>query len=460
MRDLLLDLDFDVASRSGRRLAVEHALREAIRSGRLVNGTVLPSSRVLAIDLDVSRSTVVAAYEQLNAEGFLDARPGSVTTVAFVRPDPDQPLERDVMGSTPAHDFRPGEPDTSAFPRTLWQRACRIVLTSAPDAAFGYPDPRGTPALRAALADHLARTRSVSAAPGSVRVFGGFASALGFLGEALRWMGVDRIATEDPMFAFHDDILRLAGLATEPVPVDAHGIDVEQLRATGCRAVLVTPAHQYPLGVTMSPQRRADLVAWAREVDGWIIEDDYDGEFRYDRHPIGALQALAPERVAYAGTASKSLGAALRLGWVVVPTGLDRDLFRVTHTRAGVSGIEQLVLAELIGRGDLDRHVRKMRNHYRRRRKQVATMLADAAPWLDLTQASAGLHLCASINTTGPDEQHVLDAAQAAGIGLMGLRTHHRGRSTQQGFAIGFSRPGEHHFPAAIEQLERLLAAY
>lgn len=459
----VVDLQLDIAdleqSASGRRAAVEGAIRSAIRAGRLTAHSALPSTRSLAADLGVSRSTVVAAYEQLAAEGYLIARRGSATRVAAVQAEMPVPDEPDPMGPAPDHDFRPGEPDLSAFPRSRWQRSFRRVLTESPDASFGYPDPRGAEPLRVVLSEYLARTRTVHANASAVQVCGGFGAALGFVGEALRRRGIDHIATEDPMLPFHADILRTVGVTTVPVQLDREGMSPDGLAAAGVRAALVTPAHQYPMGITMSAERRAELAAWATAVDGWIVEDDYDGEFRYDRRPIGSVQGLAPERVVYAGTASKSLGPALRLAWLVVPEALRRDLLRVARWRVGVSAIDQLVLADFIGRGDLDRQVRQMRGRYRDRHARMVEMLAAEAPWLVVEPTPAGLHLAASIGDSPIDESTVLDTAREASVGLFGLHTHHRTTAVPPGFAIGFSRPAEHHFPTALARLATALRA-
>ncbi len=452
--ELQLDLDTQVhTATGGRRAALEHALRSAVRSGRLDVGTTLPSTRALASDLGLSRSTVVAAYEQLTAEGYLRSEHGRATRVARVPALAPAEPDVNVMGPIPTYDFRPGEPDASSFPRAAWLRSMRRVLSDAPDSAFGYADPRGVVELRAVLADYLGRTRSVLTSPSGVRIYGGFGSALGFVGETLRRRGVTKIAVESPAFPIHVDALRLTGLTTVPISIDRDGIVVDRLDALDVGAVLVTPAHQYPTSVTMSSQRRSELVEWARRTDAWIIEDDYDGEFRYDRRPIGALQGLDPERVVYAGTASKSIGAGMRLGWLVVPDGLQADLFRVTQARAGVSAIDQLALADFIAGGHLDRHVRQRRLSYQRRNDLLRAMLESEAPWLDVTPAAAGLHLAATIADANIDESRVLDAADRASVGLLGMRTHHGHSEALPGLAIGFSRPSEHGFGEALDRL-------
>jgi len=453
----VLDLQLDVTPGVGRRAALESALRAAIRSGRLSSGTSLPSSRSLATDLGLSRSTVVAAYEQLVAEAYLQATHGSATRVATLRTPPPAATELDLFGPTPMHDFRPGEPDGSSFPRTRWLRSVRRVLNEAPDAALGYADPRGVLELRTALADYLARTRTVDTSSSAIRVLGGFGAGLGFLADTFRSRGIERIAVEDPMLPFYAHLIRTTGLTTVPIPIDDEGIAIDRLRAADVGAVVVTPAHQYPTGVTMSATRRTNLVDWARDRNAWIVEDDYDGEFRYDRRPIGSLQGLGSDRVIYAGTTSKSLSPALRIGWLVVPEPLRDDLLRVTNVRGGVSAIDQLALADFIERGELDRHVRLMRATYKRRNNGLRAMLADVAPWLEVTGGAAGLHLMARLQSADLDEATVLAAAEEASVGLFGLTTHHRTDAAGVGFAIGFSRPSDHQFPTALEKLEHVL---
>jgi len=331
-------------------------------------------------------------------------------------------------------------------------------MATTADDSFGYPDPRGLTELRHVLAGQLARTRSVVATTSSVRIVGGFAAGLSSLGDMLRHRGAERIAVEDPMFGFHADALALTGLQVMPIPLDTEGIDIQRLRDADVGAVLVTPAHQYPTGVTMSAERRGELIAWARGADTWIIEDDYDGEFRYDRRPIGALQGLAPDRVVYAGTASKSLAPALRLGWLVVPQVLQRDLLRVTHMRAGVSALEQLVLADFVERGELDRHVRQMRGRYHSRQLAVRQAIAQTAPWLRVDETAAGLHVMAKLEAAELDEATVLAAAAEASVGLLGLSTDHRSDAAGRGLVIGFSRPPEHHFRTALDHLAAMFA--
>jgi len=454
--DLHLQLDPDL----GRRAGIETALRDAIRSGRLKAETPLPSTRTLATDLGVSRATVVAAYGQLTAEGFLVASHGSATSVAATQLPEVAASSANPFWETPRFDFRPGEPAADSFPRRAWLKSVRRVLTDSPDDVFGYGDPRGRPELRNALASHLGRTRSVLADPGAISVVGGFASGVGFLAEVFAGMS-GRIAIEDPMLFFHRHILELAGLEVVPIPVDSAGVMVDHLEGEAVDAVLVTPAHQHPLGTTLSADRRNQLVAWARATDTWIIEDDYDGEFRYDRKPIGALQGLAPDRVVYAGTASKTLAPGLRMGWLVLPDGLRREVQKRIHIKAGVSTIDQLILADFLDSGSLDRHLRTMRPNYRTRREQLVERLALDVPWLDVIDHPVGLHLTARITDPGIDEQELVEAAAKADVGIMGLGICHLDQDAprHRGVLVGFARPADHQFPAAVDALLRVLGS-
>src|SRR5215831_1356037 len=353
------------------RAGLESALRDAVRDGRLRPGTRLPSSRALAADLGVARNTVAEVYSQLVAEGWLTAQTGAGTTVAPRRaPAPGAAVSARPAEPVPRYDLRAGVPDLSAFPRRAWLATARKVLAAAPDQLLGYPDPRGLPPLRTALADYLARARGVTADPAHIVICAGFAHGLAVVCRALRSAGAGTLAVEAYGHQAHRDIAATQGLRLRPVPVDRMGAVIGEVpRSGGADAMLLTPAHQFPLGVTLHPRRRREAADW----DGVVIEDDYDGEFRYDRQPVGALQTLAPDRVIYAGTASKSLAPGLRLGWLVVPPRL---LDAVTaELAAGPSGLDQLTLAEFITSGGYDRQIRRARLAYRRRRDRLAAAL-------------------------------------------------------------------------------------
>jgi GntR family transcriptional regulator / MocR family aminotransferase len=352
----------------GRRAALERGLRQAIRSGRLQPGTRLPSSRTLAHDVGLARGTVSEAYRQLVAEGYVVARQGAGTTVAHALSVPVFPLVPAPRVRQVRWDLRPGQPDLSSFPRDLWLAATRRVLRTAGSDRFGYADPRGRPELRRALADYLGRARGVLTSPDLIVVCSGYVQGLALLCQALRGRGAASVAHEDPCLPDYPATMTGAGLQPGGVAVDAGGLQVDRLAELGADAVVVTPAHQFPLGPTLAAARRAELVRWARVADALVIEDDYDGEFRYDRQPVGAVQGLDPERVAYAGTASKTLAPALRLAWLALPPWLLEPVVEAKRLADRHSAVlDQLVLADLIVSGAFDRHVRRCRLRYRRR---------------------------------------------------------------------------------------------
>lgn len=450
MRDLLITLP--EGERPG--MALERQLRDAIRGGRLIAGTNMPSTRALASDLGIARSTVVTAYEQLAMEGYLQVSQGKSTVVADLRRPSADVVDDNPMAVSYRHDLRPGEPSVGSFPRKEWLAATKRVMAGAADDVFGYSDPRGRIELRSELADYLSRVRGVHSNPQQIWIYTGYASALGFLGEMLRRRRVERVAVEHGILPFHRRILELQGLTTVAVAVDDDGLCVDKLAGVDVGAVLVTPANNFPFGATLSPDRRTDLVEWARVNDAWIVEDDYDGEFRFDRRPIGALQGLDPERVVYAGTASKSLAPGVRVSWLVVPPDLRRDLSIVTHIRGGGSVIGQLVIAELLASGVYDRHVRRRRGVYRHRRDQLVSGL-EPFDWLEPVPVHSGLHLLARLSGS-VGEGDVLAAAEAASVGVAGMRTHLG--TTDEGVVIGFGRPADHEIDAALDALFELCA--
>lgn len=374
---------------------LEHGLREAIRTGRLLPAAALPSTRGLARSLGVSRGVVYEAYGQLAAEGYLVARPGAATRVTSRSVPAGRPARpaRALRELAATHDLMPGRPDLSAFPRDAWLAAWRRCLKAAPDAALGYPDPRGTPQLRDALSAYLGRARAVLPDGQRTVITTGATQGLVLLARLLVDQGHERLAVEDPGFHLHRRSVARTGLEPAGVRVDGEGLDVDALAATGARAVLVTPAHQMPTGAVLSPARRADLLTWADDVDGLVIEDDYDAEYRFDREPVGALQGVAPERVAYVGSASKTLANGLRLGWLVLPEGLARAAaWERVAADGGGPVLEQLALADLLERGEVDRHLRRTRRLYRRRRDTLDTALGEHLPSGRLGGAPAGLH--------------------------------------------------------------------
>ena len=423
--ELLLQLDR--GSGQPLRSQLEAGLRDAIRSGRLRGGERLPSSRELASELGVSRGLVQECYNQLLAEGYLTSRVGSATRVASgARPAPASPSPRPVPPPRLIADFRSGVPDLASFPRGDWvwatREACRSVAT--PDLDYG--DPRGSAVLRQVVAAYLRRVRAAAADPGRIVVCTGYAQGLNLALRALTQLGVRCVALEDPG---HGDLTgsdsaqaaKAVGLDVVHVPVDELGLDVSALAASGAQVVVVTPAHQSPTGVVLAAKRRHALVEWAARTDGFVVEDDYDSEFRYDREPVGVLQGLAPDRVFAIGTVSKSLAPAVRLGWVLVPPPLiDAVAAEKRLSDRGSSGLDQLAVAALLESGRYDRHLRHMRALYARRRGLLIDSLATHAPWVRLSGLAAGFHAVAHLPDSA-DEQAVVTSARQRQVGLYGM---------------------------------------
>jgi GntR family transcriptional regulator / MocR family aminotransferase len=429
---------------------LEAQLRDAVRSGRLAAGERLPSSRALAAELGVSRGVVVEAYGQLAAEGYLAVRPGAAPRIAAgaaaaVSPPAERPPP------PPRYDLRPGTPDLSLFPRDAWAAAQRRALRDVADADLGYPPPGGHPRLRAALAAYLGRVRGVQAEPERIVVCGGVAEAVALVGRVLRAGGARRVAVEDPSHPGTRELMGHSGLELVPVAVDEGGIDVGAVVAAGVDAVLITPAHQSPTGVVLEPPRRAALAAWARDTGALVIEDDYDAEYRYDRHPVGALQGLAPDHVVHVHSVSKSLAPALRLGWAALPARLVAAVVEEKRlSDLGAPVLEQLTLAVFLERGELDRHLRRTRPAYRRRRDALLAALAG----LEVEGVAAGLHVLARL-PPGRGEEETVRAAAARGVAVDALGPQVAGPPRPPALLLGYTRLGE----AAIAEAGRRLRA-
>lgn len=471
-------------------------LRAGIRDGRLPAGTVLPATRLLASDLGVSRGVIVEAYQRLTDEGLVSARQGAGTVVLPRTPpdgpDPGAPREPAAPGAraapaasgapgalgeaaaprghaaagplrtltgTPAlldlprqwraHadiDLSPGVPDLSAFPRAAWLRAERAVLASASTADLGYGDPRGSERLRTELTGWLARTRGIRAQPDAILIVAGVAQALALLAQRLRAGGSSRIGVEDPGSRGARDDLMYWGLEPVPVPVDEHGLDVAALARSGAPAAMLTPAHQFPTGVVLAPPRRRALLDWAA-AGGLVIEDDYDAEYRYDRAPVPAVQASGPDRVAYTGSTSKSLAPGMRLGWLIPPPGLYADLVAAKHASdLGSPALPQLVLAQLIASGELERHVRQVRARQRGRRDALLAALREHLPGVRVQGVPAGLHLLITFpGLAGPDLDgtELDDTELASRLQRDGVLVHplswHRMVSGPPGLVLGYA---------------------
>jgi GntR family transcriptional regulator / MocR family aminotransferase len=456
--DLHLDVNLD-GSRLGRSL--EDALRAAARAGRLPPGTRLPSSRAFAADLGIARNTVADAYGQLAAEGWLTARTGAGT---WVTETPALAAAAPVAAAAPAapqfrYDLRPGAPDLSAFPRREWLAAARRALARVADHVLDYPDPRGLAQLREALAGYLARARGVDVEPDRIVVCAGFTHGLALLVEALRARGASAVAVESHGLPEHRAAIADGGLRLGVLPVDSDGAVPDRTVLGGAGAALLTPAHQFPLGVTLAPKRRRVLTEWAADTGAVLIEDDYDGEFRYDRHPVGAMQALAPDHVVYGGTASKALAPGLRLGWLAVPARLlDEVVTAARSAGGGPDAVSQLTLAEFIASGGYDRQVRHARLAYRRRRDELVAMAghgAHGAHGVRVAGIAAGLHALVRVRP-GQTEAEAITAALRRDLAVAGLADYAAGQAAA-GLVVGYARPPQHAFAAALTRLRAAL---
>jgi GntR family transcriptional regulator/MocR family aminotransferase len=439
--DLLVSLRRDVHVPLHRQL--EASIRDCIRSGRLGFGTSLPPTRTLAADLGVSRGVVVEAYQQLVAEGYLTSRTGGYTQVAIApqpAPAPPRPGPRPALRI----DFGYGRADVVNFPRAAWLRSLRTVLIEAPGDRLGYLSGHGVPELRQALADYLNRVRGTSAKPDHIVICNGYAQGIVLLIQLLAKTGARRIAVEDPTSC--DDAGPIAdsvGIEVIGIPVGDEGMRVDLLAESDADAVILTPSHQWPTGSVLSAEARAAILQWASRRGAVIIEDDYDAEYRYDRAPVGAIQGLAPDRVVYAGTASKTLAPGLRLGWLVVPRHL-ADAVAAAKIAAdrGSSALDQLAFADFLARGEFDRHLRRMRPVYRRRRDALLEALRDRVPDLEPAGVSAGLHLVAWL-PPDLDEAAVVDAAAKRGLGVYGVGPYRISAPGRGGLIFGYATLNE-----------------
>lgn len=370
-------------------------LRRGVQNGQLRDGAALPPSRALAAGLGCSRWVVTEAYGQLVAEGYLVATTGSATRVRWADPPPHQPSGPALTSAArPRFDLTPGVPDLAAFPRSRWAEAYRRAVLDLPTDLLAGRTLAATTAARRTITDLLRRTRQVREEPTQLSLTTGSTAAFTWLTSLLVQLGHTRLAVEDPSWPGLRSVARRGGLTPVAVPVDDQGIVVEALRRRRVRLVLVTPAHQFPVGVALSAARRLDLLEWARDVDGLIVEDDYDADFRYEGAPVASLQGMAPDRVVLLGSVSKTLSPAIELGWMILPQKLlmalpDLDL----NLNVTPSALTAQAMAVLIDQGWYERHLRAQRLRYRRRRGHLVAALADHLPDAEVTGLAAGLHL-------------------------------------------------------------------
>ncbi|HEY0452172.1 PLP-dependent aminotransferase family protein [Actinophytocola sp.] len=454
-------LDVGPAARGRRRLhdRLAHALRTAIRDGRLAEGAAVPPSRALAEELGCSRWVVTEAYGQLVAEGFLAARVGSATRVSW-SPDtaPSPRIPRTRTPPPVRYDLAPGLPDLRAFPRRRWADAVRAVTGSAVDYDLGLPDPAGHAVLRTTVAQYLRRSRGADAHAASVFVCAGVTDGLVRTCRALRAEGIADVAVEDPGWGRLRDAATSAGLRVHPVPVDDDGLRVDDLARTPARAVIVGAAHQFPTGTVLSPARRARLVRWAREVAGFVIEDDYDAEFRYDHHPVAVMQGMDPGRVVLLGSVSKTLSPALGLGWLVAPAVLTPALRAANLVAAAPPVLDQLALATFIDRGWYDAHLRAARRRFRSRRDLLVATLGARVPEGRVAGTAAGLHIVLHL-PDGTATRAAVRAAAAAGLRLADLDDYRAppARSAGRALVLGYGNISDPEIAPAVALLRDAL---
>ena len=452
-RDVLLELDL---RRGQLRRNLRCAIREAIQDGRLATGTRLPSSRRLATDLRVSRGVVADTYDQLTAEGYLETQPRQAPLVAGVGAAP--PLPDEPARPTWDVDFIATTPDVELFPRRAWIRATERALREAPNEALDYGDHRGRIELRRALSGYLGRVRGVRIEPERMVITQGFTQGLDLVSRVLLGRGATTIAFEAPSQPNGWGTPEAVGLRMVGVPVDDDGVRTDALDGLDAAAIVVTPAHQFPTGAVMAPERRADLVAWANDADRLIVEDDYDAEFRYDRNAIGAIQGLDPCRVIHIGTASKTLAPGIRLGWMSLPDTLVDEIRAAKAAQdSGSPSIEQLALAQLIDSGDYDRHVARARHAYRQRRDALIAALARHLPGVPVHGAAAGLHVLLRL-PDDMDDVAIQAAAAQRGIGVIPLSPMSRESDPKRGLVLGYSRLSVERIEAAVGALAACLS--
>jgi GntR family transcriptional regulator/MocR family aminotransferase len=461
----VLAIDLERGGGDALHRQIEASLRDRIRSGALPAGVALPASRVLAAELGVSRGVVVEAYAQLLAEGYLTSRSGSYTQVApraagvpgtTTKPRPSVPAR---AARRPVVDFGYGRGDLRAFPRAVWLRSMRRVLAESPDERLGYLDGRGAVELRTALAAYLNRVRGTRAHPDRIVVTSGYAQAVSLLLGVLAARGASSVAVEDPSAV--DDarpVARALGLSVVGVPVGADGVQTDALSDLEADILILTPSHQWPLGGVLSAPARGAVLAWAQRRGAIVLEDDYDAEYRYDRAPVGAIQGLDPDRVVYAGTASKTLAAGLRLGWLALPETLVEAVAEAKLLAdRGSPVLDQLTFADFLSRGEFDRHLRRLRPIYRRRRDALLTALAEHLPELEPVGIAAGLHLLAWL-PDDLDETTVVAAAADHGVAVAPVSDFGLTPTQRPGLIFGYSSLDEVAITQGIARLARAIA--
>ena len=444
---------------------IEASIRERIRSGSLPAGITLPPTRALAAELGVSRGVAVEAYAQLVAEGYLTSRSGGYTQVAsgptaasgIKAQRQHRPASPRARG--PSVDFGYGRANLAAFPRAAWLRSVRRVLTEAADERLGYLDGRGAVELRSQLAGYLNRVRGTNADPDTIVITNGYAQAASLLIGVMAARGATTLAVEDPSAS--DDARPIAealGMKVVGVPVGEDGVRVDAVAELDADALILTPSHQWPTGGVLSPAARAAVLAWAQRTGALVLEDDYDAEYRYDRAPVGAMQGLDPDRVAYAGTASKTLAPGFRLGWLILPRELVEPLSEAKLlTDRGSPILDQLTFADFLSRGEFDRHLRRMRPIYRSRCDALLAALAEHLPELEPAGIAAGLHLVAWL-PEDLEEEAVIAGAAVEGVAVAGVSPYRLAPAGRGGLIFGYSNLSERAIRDGVARLGRAVS--
>jgi GntR family transcriptional regulator/MocR family aminotransferase len=459
--ELVIELDRNSAEALHRQ--IEASIRARIRSGALRAGVALPPTRALAAELGVTRGVIVEAYAQLVAEGYLTSRSGGYTQVARTAAPPATSPQRGAPtaspGPAPVVDFGYGRANLAAFPRAAWLRSVRRVLTETPDERLGYLDGRGAPELRAALAAYLNRVRGTNADPDMIVITNGYAQAVSLLIGVLAARGARTLAVEDPSAS--DDARPIAdalGIKVVGVPVGADGVRVDAMAPLDADVLILTPSHQWPTGGVLSPEARAAVLAWAKRTGALLLEDDYDAEYRYDRAPVGAIQGLDPDRVTYAGTASKTLAPGFRLGWIILPAELVEPFAEAKLLAdRGSPILDQLTFADFLSRGEFDRHLRRMRPVYRSRRDALLAALTQHLPDLQPAGIAAALHLVAWL-PHDLDEETVIAAAARQGVAVAGLSPYRLSSAERGGLIFGYSNLNERQIADGTTRLARAIS--
>lgn len=463
----------------GRQLA--EALRNAISRGELTAGERLPSSRALAESLGVSRGTVTEAYEQLMAEGCLDAQPGASTRVAATLHEPNVSLQGspasdvDCMPAPPESAARyaaiaerlaplPSVPFSVAVPEGAvamddhWRRLSNRVRVSQVAAPSGYSDPSGLLTLRKAIADYLRKARAVRCSPENIIITEGTQQGLYLAARVLLSPG-DAAWTEDPAYPGLTSVLEERGIEVQRMAVDSQGFNVARAleMCPAAKAAFVTPSHQYPMGMPLSMPRRLALIEWARKSSGWIVEDDYDSELRYAGQPFPAMQGLDSSRVIYLGTFSKVLAPSLRLGYVVAPDCLAKAFVGARALIGRGSPLtEQHVIAAYMKEGYFETHIRRIRAIYGERRQALIDALQVELPELRTQPADQGMHIVVWL-PHGLDDVAVARAANKAGIALRALSPMCSGHLPLSGLMLGFGGFAGEQLFGAVRRLRRVL---